>query len=200
MIARLFSIVSMAAVIMLTDLSCISDNDSGRLSKQEENRLVELARVFILHSKKTIVTPAEAEFMRTHYPEMDAAYDGYKKGLLSISWNTGKRRIVARLYGNMNENNRAWRISIYFKPQVIITPRARAKMHPVRTAGVKDFTSIFTEQGVKSKSRPQVNAKPSDKVGKVPPKRIEKAAPPSPKFVLPPGSPKVRKIEMRLTH
>ena len=150
---RIIYFFMMLLTITITAVSCVSDNTSGEMTKEDEARLVKLARIFILNNRRAIVTPQERVFIQTTYPVVDAVYDGYKTGLTSISWNTGKRRIVARLYGAMTGENHAWRLSVYFKPQVIITPRAKARMTPIKEGTVQDFSEIFRQQAVKSAPR-----------------------------------------------
>lgn len=125
----------------------------GEMSLKDEQRLVALARSFILNNKK-IVTVAERLYIQNNAPTVRAVYDGYKTGKTTISWDTGKRRIVARLYGAMTGENHKWRLTIYFKEEIICTPSSKVPTTPIPQISVKDFAQMFREQAVMPDKKP----------------------------------------------
>lgn len=148
---KIFYCLIVLTIAVVTFSSCNSTGTQAgtknEMTQAEEQRLIDLARKFILRSKK-IATPAERYFIKTNPPTVDALYESYKSGKTTIAWDTDKRKIVARLYGSMVGENHKWRISVYFKEQVIYTPRSQKNLKPVQQGGVKDFSEMFRKQSV----------------------------------------------------
>ena len=148
----------------MTFSSCSSTMNKNKtqleMTQAEEQRLIDLARSFILRSKK-IATPAERYFIKTSAPTVDAMYESYKSGKTTISWNTDQRKIVGRLYGTMVGENHKWRISVYFRDQVIYTPRSKKKSKPIEQGGVKDFSEMFRKQSVLPEKKAAAKKAPS---------------------------------------
>jgi preprotein translocase subunit SecD len=154
----------MLTVAALTLSSCNyagNQIDADKMTKEEKQRLVELARSFLLRNKN-IATQQERFFIKTNDPIVDAVYEGYKTGKTTIAWDTGKRKIVARLYGDMTGENHKWRISVYFKEQISHTPKSKVRTTPIPQGDVKDFSDMFKSQAVAPKKKtppPKKNAK-----------------------------------------
>jgi hypothetical protein len=147
-------IVTVVAVALSSCNSGGAANGKNKMTSVEEQRLVDLARSFILRSKK-IATPAERLFIKNNYPTVSAVYDGYKTGKTTILWDTGKRKrkLVARLYGSMTGENHKWRISVYFDEEIIYTPRSKVRDTPIQQGSVKDFSDMFRKQAVNPEKR-----------------------------------------------
>jgi len=156
MTMKIFYYLIVLTIVTVTLSSCNStgthDKSQWEMTQAEELRLINLARHFILRSKK-IATPAERHFIKTSAPIVDAMYEGYKSGKTTITWNTDRRKIVARLFGSMVGENHKWRISVYFKDQVKYTPRSQKHLKPIRQGGIKDFSAMFRNQGVITKQK-----------------------------------------------
>ncbi len=127
------------AAVTLASCNSVGGADTGnKMTKAEEQRLVELARIFILKNKK-ITTREERYFVKTNQPKVSVIYEGYKLGKAVILWDTGegKRKIGARLDGAMTGDNYQWGIITYFEPKMIISPLAKERMRPIQVKKVK---------------------------------------------------------------
>jgi hypothetical protein len=153
---KIFYYLIVLTIATVTLSSCTSTGTQNKrqweMTQTEELRLINLARRFILRSKK-IATPAERQFIKTTAPTVDVLYEGYKRGKTTITWNTDRRKIVARLFGSMVGENHKWRISVYFKEQIKYTPRSQKHLKPIRQGGIKDFSAMFRNQAVITKPK-----------------------------------------------
>jgi len=160
---KIFYCLIILTITAVTLSSCNSTGKQagikGEMTQAEEQRLIDLARSFILRSKK-IATPPERYFIKTSAPTVDVLYEGYKSGKTTITWDTEQRKLVARLYGTMVGENHKWRISVYFKNQIKYTPRSQKYLKPIEQGGVKDFSAMFRNQSVIQKKKGAVKKTP----------------------------------------
>jgi|GEM_PF-1751139 len=65
-----------------------------RLTPDEEKRLVEQIRDYLVRSKQFKLSSAERELIRTRPPVLHIAYEGHKTGWISVRWALPNYRIL----------------------------------------------------------------------------------------------------------
>lgn len=138
----------LVTTIALTSCHSTGDADAeNKMTKADEQRLVDLARSFILNNKK-IITQEERYFIKTKQPKVTATYHGYKIGETVILWDTGedKRKIAARLDGAMTGENYKWGLIVYVTPKAIISPSAKYRMNRIKQRKVNNGSDLLQKQ------------------------------------------------------
>ena len=65
-----------------------------RLTPDEEKRLVEQIRDYMIRSKKYKLSSADQEVIRNRPPELHITYEGHKTGWISVRWSLPNYRIL----------------------------------------------------------------------------------------------------------
>lgn len=69
-------------------------SERDRLTPDEEKRLVEQIRDYIVRSKKYKLSPADREVIRNRPPELHITYESRKTGWISVRWVLPNYRIL----------------------------------------------------------------------------------------------------------
>ena len=128
----------LAVAILASSLivcSCVSKRkatDADRLTKEEEQMLVQNARDILLNSKQFKFSKEERAFIANTKPETGFNYTAYKEGRGLLSWQfTEKKRVNLKVEGEFLEPDRQWQINIIRTEETqFVAPRKSQPVTP----------------------------------------------------------------------
>lgn len=128
----------LAAAILASSLivcSCVSKRkatDADKLTKEEEQMLIQNARDILLNSKQFKFSKEERSFIANTKPELGFNYTAYKEGRGLLSWQLSeKRRVNLKVEGELLESDRQWQVNIIRTEETqFVAPRKSSPATP----------------------------------------------------------------------